>query len=944
MEDAAKFGIMPGDVINTVDDKKVRSVASFRGALAEKQSGDHINLVIERGDALLTINRRFRGRMEVPSEVGTVYSTEMVRTSNESTSDPQEPPAEIYQETQVIKNEWADFGLRFTEDGGRLIVSNVKPDSACAAYGVEPNDILFQVDDHKITSLSDFHRLAAEKFVGDRANLMLIRGENIVLIEEMQLAATGAVVETPADFQQVVYSFASLDKDALERLLTNPFEANITVETDGDAEYVASVPPAPSDDSIANVTDNELANTGVFDFDAVDPIDSDVTMLPPLDEPYDIAATESADTSYAPTSPELGLGDFDVFEPSNQSTVKRFSDVDEIDSVAEANANFPKPNAIPRFNKYSGIQLPEDIANSDSSDTDSVAEEKPTEASSDKTFIAESTPQVDDTFYDGVRLSDEPTEASNPTATASSKTSSPNADFVNDVPFTTDPTSTRTSDGNNAAPNSPSSVLADTSSEIFDNSTTLEASRISPNEPTYSGSTNIANNLATEPQAGVAPYQPYQSTPQSQSAETYPTYDPASSAGQTNVTANVSSVIPNDSAPVGQYATTDTAPISEYATPDQVTSDYASPQAIAQPQCSACGDWGCSHCTFKAHDAGSFSLNRVLYGNCEQIVSVGGWFSAGYHSESNDLFNSRPDQLGLHQAWLYAEKAATSDSPIGFRADLMYGIDADDTQAFGNTPGQWDFDNGFDFGSYGWAIPQLYLEVALGEWNIKAGHFFTLVGYEVVTAPDNFFYSHAMTMYNSEPFTHTGVLATRSLSDNLEIYAGWTLGWDTGFDQFNDGSSWLGGFSYTISEDVNFTYISTAGNFGARGDDAYSHSMVANLVLTDQLTWVVQSDYLRVEGTGEDNVGLNQYLLYEVNDKVGVGTRLEWWQGDVLTGYAPHGGVLPAAGSLSYYAATFGVNFKPRSNIILRPELRHDWSPAANYDQTYFGMDAIFSF
>ena len=97
-------------------------------------------------------------------------------------------------------------------------------------------------------------------------------------------------------------------------------------------------------------------------------------------------------------------------------------------------------------------------------------------------------------------------------------------------------------------------------------------------------------------------------------------------------------------------------------------------------------------------------------------------------------------------------------STFGFRADLMYGQDADDTQAFGNPPGTWDYLNGFDEGAgYGWAIPQLYGEVALGEHvTVKAGHFYTLVGYEVVTAPDNFFFSHAMTMFNSEPFTHTG--------------------------------------------------------------------------------------------------------------------------------------------------------------------------------------------
>ncbi len=377
------------------------------------------------------------------------------------------------------------------------------------------------------------------------------------------------------------------------------------------------------------------------------------------------------------------------------------------------------------------------------------------------------------------------------------------------------------------------------------------------------------------------------------------------------------------------------------------TCGMAGPTCGAPGGCDSCG--GCSGgcglglCDCSLGDA--WTLQSVLCGSCEPTINIGGWLSAGYHSESNDLFNSRPDELALHQGWLYAEKVATSERPFGFRADIMYGIDADDTQAFGNNPGEWDFDNGLDFGAYGWAIPQLYGEVMLTDkWSVKAGHFYTLVGYEVVTAPDNFFYSHAITMYNSEPFTHTGAVATGTLTDNLTVYAGWTLGWDTGFDQFGDGSSWLGGFSYAPNDDFTFTYISTAGDFGARGDDAYSHSLVFDMTLTENFNWVVQSDLVRVDATGEDNVGINQYFLYTVSDCLGLGARMEWWKADNITGYAPHGAVLPADGSFSYYAATFGANIRPHANFIVRPEVRIDWSPAADYDESYFGVDAIFTF
>ena len=341
-----------------------------------------------------------------------------------------------------------------------------------------------------------------------------------------------------------------------------------------------------------------------------------------------------------------------------------------------------------------------------------------------------------------------------------------------------------------------------------------------------------------------------------------------------------------------------------------------------------------------------WTLSGFLHGDCEPTINIGGWLQSGYHSESNDLFNNRPDDINLHQAWLYAEKSITDDSPFGFRADLVYGIDGADTQAFGNNPGEWDFQNGFDHGRQSWAIPQLYGEVQLGEWNVKGGHFYTLIGYEVVTAPDNFFYSHAITFFNTEPFTHTGVVASRDIGEDITFYGGWTAGWDTGFDQFGGGSNWLGGASFQLTENSSLTYISTAGDFGARGSDAYSHSFVYDTQLSDKLNWVVQSDMLRVNETGEDNVGLNQYLLYTVNDCLGFGLRAEWWKGDVLTGYAPHGGDVANSsnGSLSYYDVTFGMNVRASANTILRPEIRYDWSPAADYEQAIFGIDAITTF
>ncbi len=334
-----------------------------------------------------------------------------------------------------------------------------------------------------------------------------------------------------------------------------------------------------------------------------------------------------------------------------------------------------------------------------------------------------------------------------------------------------------------------------------------------------------------------------------------------------------------------------------------------------------------------------------LYPESGSGLKIGGWFQAGYHNKIDGAFNAHPGRIHLHQGYLYAEKVAHGESgwDWGFRTDLVYGVDAQDTQAFGNNPGRWDFLNGFDHDDYGWALPQAYAEVAYCDWSVKIGHFYRLLGYESVMAPANFFYSHALTMYHSEPFTHTGVVASYQASDRLTAHGGWTLGWDTGFDQYAQGNSFLGGLDYALTDNVTLSYMMCAGNLGWRGE-GYNHSLVFDFHVTDKLNYVVQSDWVETTGwytvndvfvaDSYDDVGVNQYLFYELNDCWKLGGRFEWWKRD----------------GASAYEATAGVNWRPHPNFVLRPEIRYNWGPglAANLflpaDSWIFGIDGILTF
>ena len=328
-------------------------------------------------------------------------------------------------------------------------------------------------------------------------------------------------------------------------------------------------------------------------------------------------------------------------------------------------------------------------------------------------------------------------------------------------------------------------------------------------------------------------------------------------------------------------------------------------------------------------------------------LNVGGWLQFGYHDRANVLFNSHPDRVNLHQAWLYAEKQLDTSNgfDIGGRIDYVYGVDAQNTQAFGISNSHWD--NDWDNGIYGHALPQLYLEAGYGDWSVKAGHFYTIIGYEVVTAPDNFFYSHAYTFNFSEPFTHTGALATYSASDKLDVYGGHVLGWDSGFE--DNGDAFLGGASLDVTDSFNLTYAASGGVFRNNVFDGtlkgYMHSIVGNMQVSDNLNWVIQSDLLDVESNvgiveNTETFGINNYLFYTVSDKLALGTRFEWYNVEEDT----------AGTDIDIYALTTGFNYRPHSNIIVRPEVRWDWDDTGSVPengedrQTTFGIDTIFTF
>ncbi len=399
--------------------------------------------------------------------------------------------------------------------------------------------------------------------------------------------------------------------------------------------------------------------------------------------------------------------------------------------------------------------------------------------------------------------------------------------------------------------------------------------------------------------------------------------------------------------------------------------------------CTECENYGCNDCrerrwgwNLRCCDLGDpWTIPQPCF-LADRRVTVGGWAEAGVYTNQYDAdFNGpvglRPNKFfNLNQLDGYVERTVRQDSyewDWGGRMDYMFGTDAPFTQAFGDRT--WDYGwNSSSFGGqplYGSAIPQAYVDAAYGNFKIRGGHFYTPIGYESIPAVNNFFYSHSYMNIFGEPFTNTGVLASQKLGEKLTVYGGWTDGWDSGFEDKNDGSMFLGGLTYKLNSRTNIAWYLTWGYNGdgfafvnpngvplAAQGDLYMNSFVITHQITSRWSYVFQLDYADNYNLPDGDhlwYGINQYLFYKVSDCWGFGGRFEWFRDD--------DGVRVVQGNAgNYYEMATGINWRPHANVMVRPELRYDWyqgtvaggnNPFNNGNATSQlsgGCDVIFTF
>ncbi|MBI3087285.1 MAG: porin [Candidatus Omnitrophica bacterium] len=305
------------------------------------------------------------------------------------------------------------------------------------------------------------------------------------------------------------------------------------------------------------------------------------------------------------------------------------------------------------------------------------------------------------------------------------------------------------------------------------------------------------------------------------------------------------------------------------------------------------------------------------------------------------VFDNDPNGFTPHAFELVFEKPITDSMPLGFRADLFFGDDAD---TFGAT-GLTDANDAEGTDNDQVDLQQAYItaRAPIGEGiDFKVGKFVTLLGAEVIESPANWNFSRSYMFGFSIPFTHTGALASYPLGEWGSVTGGVVNGWDI-VDDNNKAKSLIGNITLTPLEGVTLSFngITGAEQAGDNRNDRTVFDFVGTWQPMEKLTLMANYDYGHesglVQGTGAacsgavdceaaNWQGLALYAKYDLTDTWSLAGRWEWFddKDNVRTLLTSIGGGIPT--DIDFYEWTLTSQWKLYEHVLARLEYRHDKS------------------
>jgi len=217
--------------------------------------------------------------------------------------------------------------------------------------------------------------------------------------------------------------------------------------------------------------------------------------------------------------------------------------------------------------------------------------------------------------------------------------------------------------------------------------------------------------------------------------------------------------------------------------------------------------------------------------------------------------------------------------------------------------------------------------LTFGRWN-------TFLGYEVIAPAANFNYSTSY-LFSSGPFSHMGLKADFSLSDDVSLMLAITNPWDT-----NDVSM-TGEYGFGAQLGVSGQYLNLYYDSGNNDGLGFEIDYTGGFDLSDSFFLGINAAYNDNDGSGFYGAAL--YPQLATSDVFSIGLRSEI--------FALHGDANPDEESV--FALTLTGSYTV-DNLIIKPEFRLDsWSDTMPYinsdgmpsdNLSAFTIAAIYSF
>lgn len=240
--------------------------------------------------------------------------------------------------------------------------------------------------------------------------------------------------------------------------------------------------------------------------------------------------------------------------------------------------------------------------------------------------------------------------------------------------------------------------------------------------------------------------------------------------------------------------------------------------------------------------------------------------------------------------------ASYEGEKVGFVADLVFGPRG--TDAIFASP---------MYSATGNIVNQLF-----AYWNVSEsvkltmGNFNTFLGYEVISPVANFNYSTSY-LFSYGPFSHTGLKADFTLSDDFSLMLG--VFNDTDLTEFNATGDYAVGAQLgykgqflNVLYDPSFFEIDFTGGFD----------------LSDAMFLGINAAYLSLEDDAGGFMGAALYPQYSVSETFSLGLRAEYFIED-----GAFGAIGTGIEDSSVFAATLTGSFVI-DDLIIKPEIRLD--------------------